>query len=355
MFSIFRFYKMATLFVFIFLIINHTAFSQYASPLEADGGVDTHVYKTDTVIFDATVIEDGSGSVDGGTFSTGLSMMHSPYISIFHIPIKYGLSDHFQISFSLPFLTKTLVYNDTHYIKSGYGDTMLGFTAYFEPLDILSGSTTARITLPTGNVNAQDYGYYVPMGYGGYTASLQQAISSGNFSAGPLSVRLFISGIAIYYFESSLQIDASEKDTFDSTYSWAAMGGVEVSITKNLDILVKGNYISFKERRYKSSAAPTVWVDADDEVSQINFLPFIKYRFLDDISGQFGIIYPIKSTQDKDIATTYDAKWKMVFGIEKRFGSDSSSESNSNVIIKKPEEKAEPVKKTESGSFFFNC
>lgn len=323
MLSISRFYNgcIFTLLLF-FLLYSQIAFSQYVSPLESDGGVDTNVYKTDTVMFEATALEDGNGNIESKTFSAGLSMLHSPYLSIFYIPIKYGLSENFQISFSLPFLTKTLVYNDTHYIKSGYGDTMLGFTGVFHPLGFLTSSTTARITLPTGNVNAQDFGYYVPMGYGGYTSSFQECVSIGRINMGIFAIRLFISGIGIYYFESTMQLDATEKDTFDKTYAWAVMGGAEFGLTKNLDVQIKGNYLNMKERRYKSSTAPTQWVDADDEVKQINILPFIKYRFPDNIAGQFGIIYPLKSMQDDSITKTYDAKWKMVFSIEKRFGEE---------------------------------
>jgi len=49
---------------------------------------------------------------------------------------------------------------------------MLGFAGAFQPFIFFSTITTIRITLPTGNANAQDFDYYVPMGYGGYTASV---------------------------------------------------------------------------------------------------------------------------------------------------------------------------------------
>ncbi len=312
--------------VFI-LFISQTAFSQtYTSPLSSTGGVDTHVYKCDTVMFEATAMEDGTGSLDARTFSAGLSMLHSPYLSILYVPLKYGLTDNFQISFSLPYLTKTLVYNDTHYIRSGYGDTMFGFTGTFEPFSFVS-STTARITLPTGNVNTQDSGFAIPMGYGGYTASLQQSISTDEFDAGFISVRLFISAIGIYYFASEQTPDATTKFNYDKTYAWSVLGGAEFGLTENLALEVKANYIDVKERQYKSTLTPGQWIDANDSVKQINILPFVKYQFLDEISGQAGIIYPIKSIQDKDLAKTYDGEWKIALGIEKRFTDGSSYEN----------------------------
>jgi hypothetical protein len=205
----------------LLLCINIT-YSQ--SPLLSEGGVDTHLYKCDTVMFESTAMEDGAGTLESREFSAGISMLHSPYLSIFYIPLKYGLNDNFNISFSLPYLTKTLVYNDTHYIKSGYGDTMLGFTGAFEPSSYFMTLTTARLTLPTGNVNAQDFDYYIPMGYGGYTASLQETISIGSFDMSLFTTRLFISGIGIYYFQSEQKIDTVEKNTYEPSFAWGIMG-----------------------------------------------------------------------------------------------------------------------------------
>lgn len=313
-----------------FLLASVTiAYAQ--SPLLSEGGVDTHLYKCDTVMFESTVMEDGSGTPGSREFSAGLSMLHSPYISIFYVPLKYGLNDNYSISFSLPYLTKTLVYNDTHYIKSGYGDTMFGFTGAFQPFEVFSTITTARLTLPTGNVNAQDFDYYIPLGYGGYTASLQETISIGSFDTGLFTTRLFISGIGIYYFQSEQKIDTVEKNTYEPSFAWGVMGGLEFGLTENLDLQLKANYINVNERKYENNTVPGEKIDADDSVKQVNILPFIKYRFLDDIIGQTGIIYPVKTTQDSDITKIYDAKWKFAFGIEKRFSDNSSyntTESN---------------------------
>ena len=308
------------------MLISRIAFSQtFVSPLSSNGGVDTHVYKSDTVLLEATAVEDGNGAIEGREFSTGFIMLHSPYLSNFFIPVKYGLNDNFQISFSLPYLTKTLVYNNSHYIKSGYGDTMLGLTYSFDLNNFLSCSTTGRITFPTGNVNAQDFYYFIPMGYGGYTTSLQQNISTDYFNAGPASIRLFLSGVGVFYFSSTQRIDQVEKNTFDKTYSWSLMGGIDYQATDNLNVQLKFNYIYVPERQYNTSLDPEKWVDANDSVKQYNLLPFIKYRFFDDITGQIGLIYPLKTTQDNNINDPFDAKCKFVFGLEKRFSDNSES------------------------------
>ncbi len=331
------------------------AFSQYNSPLSSEGGVDTHINKSDTVMFEATVLDDGNGYLPAGSFAAGLSMLHSPYLSMLYVPLRYAITDNFQLSFSLPYLTKTLVFSDTHYVKSGYGDTMLGLTCIFRPSSFFTAKTAARVTLPTGNVNAQDFGYFIPMGYGGYTASLQQTFSLGEFDLGFISFRLFAGGVGIYYFESTLQSDMVEKYNFKKSYAWAGMGGIDIGLTDNLHWLVKGNYIDVRERKYESSAAPGVWTDVNDSVKQINAVSFIKYNFTDELSGQAGLIYPIKSDQDKDLAKTYDAKWKVTWGIEKRFGENgtsnnsrnSHSESYSKAAIKNNVSEEKPVKESE--------
>jgi len=320
-----------TAIIFI-LLLSHSAFSQ-SSPLSSKGGVDTHVYKTDTVIFEATAMDDASPTLSEGVSSVGLSMFHSPYMSTFYIPLKYGLNDIFQISFSLPFITKTYVYNNTHYIKSAYGDTMLGLTAFTDPLDFLSSITTVRLTLPTGDVNAQDGGVYIPMGYGNYTVSLQESVSFDEFHKGFASIRFFLSGLGVYYFKSTTDIDTSTKYSYDKTYIWSLTAGADFGVIENLDLELKLNYIDIKERKYKvesSYSATGGWINADDSVKQFNILPFIKYNFPNEITAQVGIIYPIKTLQDKTLTTTYDAQWKIAMGIEKRFGDSTSDISGDN-------------------------
>jgi len=312
------------------------------------GGVDTHVYKSDTVLIDATAMDNDSNYPDAGNLILGLVMFHSPYLSSIYVPVKYGLTDNFHISFSIPDQTKTCVYNNNHNIINGFGDIMLGLTGSVQPFRYFSSSTTARGTLPTGNVNAQENSCFIPMGYGGYTASLQQSISFGTFDAGFISIRLFLRGIGIYYFKSTTEIDTTTKYNYDKTYMWAAIGGIDLGLTKKLNIELKADYINIKERRYKIETVPATsgdWIDADDSVKQINILPFVRYRFFDDLSGQAGIIYPFKTTQDSDITQEYDAQWKVVMGIEKRFSVETSSnnEVTDRDTVKKPAEIKKPA------------
>lgn len=323
-----EFFRVRALFLFIVISFSQNAFPQL-SPVSFEGGVDTHLYKSDTVMIEATAIYDDSGYLDGGSLSTGLMMFHSPFLSALYVPVKYGLTDNFSLSFSLPYLTKTLVYNDNHYIKNAYGDIALGLSGSFKPFRYFSGSTTVRGTLPTGNANAQEDGCFIPMGYGGYTGSVQQSFSIGAFDAGFISFRLFVSGIGICYFKSSREIDAVTKNNFEKAYAWSGMGGIDIGLGDSLNIEVKGNYIRLKEREYRVETdppAPSGTITADDSVKQINIIPVIKYRFLDDVSGLAGIIYPLKTTLDSHITKVYDARWKIVMGIEKRFRAEDSSD-----------------------------
>ncbi len=310
----------------LFIIIGSCKISysqSFSSPLSSGGGVDTHVYKSDSVLFDAVILDDGSGVLSPRTITSGMSMLHSPYLSMFYIPLKYDFSNRFQIFMTLPYLTKTLVFDNNHYVKSGYGDTMFGITRSFEKIFFFSSKTTARITIPTGNVNAQDFDYFIPMGYGGYTTSLQESLSFNEINAKYTTIRMFIGAIFVYYFTSSQQIDSTSKYTFDNNYSLSLMAGAEFHVTENCDLQFKINYIDIKGRKYKTESSG--WNSAHDSVKQLNLMPFVKYRLMDEVSGKFGIIYPVKTFQDSNLAYTYDPKWKMVMGIEKRF-TDVSSE-----------------------------
>ncbi|GEM_PF-1919476 len=321
----------AICFIFFLLISAQTGFSQtYTSPLTSDGGVDTHLYKSDTILFETSVLEDGSFKVHDRTLDAGLSMLHSAYLSMLYVPLRCSISDNFQILFSLPYLTKTLVSDEIHHAKNGYGDLMTGLTCQLRPFNILSLATTARIAFPTGNANARDENCYIPMGYGGYTSSIQETISTKSFDTGIITIRLFISGAYIYYFKSKHETDETSKLTFDKNYAWTAMGGIELGITDNLAIQIKGNYINLEEMRYKYDESISKWEEADDSIKQVNILPFIKYRFPDDISGQAGAIYSVKTVQDSDLAVSYDPHWKLVLGIQKRFSDSNSTEQSVN-------------------------
>ncbi len=337
--------------VILILFVSQAAFSQ-SSPLSLKGGVDTSLYKSDTVIMSATAIDDDSNYLNGGELAMGLTMFHSPSLSTVYIPFEYALTDNFYLLFSIPDQTKTSVYNNDHNTIMGFGDIMLGVTGALGPYRYFSSSTTARVTLPTGNVNAQMNGSYIPMGNGGYTASAQESFSIGAFGTDLISFRLFFSGLGVYYFKSSMDIDAVTEYNYDKNYLWSAMGGIDISLAKRFDIECKANYINLKERRYKiktTTAAAGSWIDGNDSIKQINVVPFLRYRFFDDMTGQVGVIYPVKTTQDKDIKPAYDPGWKIVMGIEKRFSDDSRAGDivKEKVPLKKSPEYKRPAVKEE--------
>lgn len=311
----------------LILFFSQPVFPQ-SSPLIFKGGVDTHVYKTDTVLFEAAVLDDDSPTLTSGSFSTGLTMLHSPYISMFYVPVKYGINDFFQISLSVPYLTKTLVVNDNHYIKNGFGDTSLGLTAFIEPSGFFTASAAARMTIPTGDADSVESGVYIPMGSGGYTASLQQSISIGYFDTGFFRIRFFAHCTGIRYFSSKQEIGTGTEQIFDKSYAWSAAGGIDLGLTDKFNFELKLNYISIKERKYKietDPSSPGEWTDADDSVRQTNIVPLVKYRFFDDLHGRFGFIYPLKTVQDDDLTMTCDPQWKIVVSIEKNFGDNPYS------------------------------
>lgn len=307
------------LFIAVFIFIMMSAFTASAQTLESPlihaGGVESHLYKSDTVMLENTVLEDGTGLPRARSLVAGVSLFYGQLISAFYIPLRYSLTDNFQLHFSLPYLTK----NISTYEKSGYGDIKLGGSAFFRLLHAIDSTTSLNVTLPTGDEVAQDRGFIVPLGYGAHTISMRESLS-GTLNSIPLRIFLALSGV--FYASTTLDVDSSSRYIIDKTYSCAAVLGIAYYLG-NFNLQCKLNYVYFPGRRYKydnsNTGIQTSWSELNDSLQTSDLVPGVKYRFPDRIEGTVLAIIPIYQKTDSTIPDHGRREWKMFLGIEKSF------------------------------------
>jgi len=299
----------ALIIVFWVSIFSIRGFSQQ-NLLFYKGGVESIIYKGDTVILENTVLDDCKAINTAKCLKVAYSQLHSEFIKILYFPISYSMSNKCELNFSLPLLTKSMMDNsDNIYLKTGYGDTKLGFLFYYNIVNTTKTITRISITLPTGDEVASDNGLIIPMGNGGYSYSILQSCSK-DFKFIPF--RFFINAGAVYYTETkaaSFQIS--------NGYVFSSLFGVEFIFNSDLFFQCKINYIHIPDRQHKVYSSD--WEDKNESLKGSDLISVVRYKILDDITLNLISMIPLYEKQDEDIPEPHRRKWKVFFNLEKKF------------------------------------
>lgn len=324
----------------VIIILSQKAYSQMASPLSYDGGADSHIFKNDTVILENTVLDDGWKNENVNTIAVGFTMMYSPYLTMFYIPFKYSPVHWCILDVTLPFMYKLLINNSSEREKLGFGDLKLGLAFSFTPLNLFVTTTRVNITFPTGDSCARDRDLIIPMGYGTFTISFLESLSTMHFGIQKFGIRFFVNLGIVCYMKSQREPDNTIRYIIDYSYSISTLFGFEMKIIEKFYILGKLGYIYYPERRYKyetySPPVTSSWIDLNDSIHALNVIPAIRYDFLPDFSGSLMTVIPVYEEQDPDISKSYARNWGIILSLEKRFGVKKSRNSkNIKVKVKK--------------------
>jgi len=317
-------YKMKKILVILILINCTQVLPQTLdSPLSYDGGADSLLYKSDTVFLENSIIDDVSPISNAEIITTGLYQFHSPYLKYFFIPVRYSLTDNFEIDLTLPLISKVLVAGNLDYSKLGYGDIKLGIGSCFSFFDkIFYVITRFKTTLPTGDCDARDGNIIVPLGYGSFSYSFLQSFS---LDVPDTWLRIFLNTGTVYYSKADRNATGTTKFHLDHGYSVSTLIGIELNYFKKISLQLKGNFVYLSGRQYKyedsASSTATDWTDLNDKLMTMDITGGIKYSFPADIKGMLMLIFPLFTKHDASITTTVERRWKIFISLEKKFGS----------------------------------
>ena len=320
------------LLIMISLLSTRQAGSQtMPSPLAADGGPDCHLYKTDTVILENTILDDGSGIAPANSITTGLNQFHSPNLKFFFIPVSWSITNNLAVDITLPLMHKMLIDNSNDISKLAFGDIKIGLAASFPfAYDTVILSTHLNTTIPTGDSNAAvNSSFLTPLGYGNFTFSLLQSLS---VNAPEIHTRFFINAGGILYLPTEYSYSIANIYMVDLSYAVSSMLGFEFTRFKNLSLSLKGNVVYIPERTYKEKNEITGTVSSKNDVNDLlvtsDIIAASTYSFSNNIKGTMMIIFPMWTKQDGDLINTSDRKWKIYLAINKVFSlSDSGNDS----------------------------
>ncbi|MCP4134618.1 MAG: hypothetical protein GY754_26830 [bacterium] len=297
------------------------------SLLAEEGGVESLVYKSDTVVLENTVVDEGLPIAPAGTFTGTISQLHSGDLTMVYIPLAYSVNDFLEVDFTLPFIRKSMVASDTNYSIHGFGDLKLGFSFCFNLTGSLYSITRVKTTFPTGDATASDFTQIIPLGYGSITFSLLQSFSINITN----TLRLFLSGGAVMYMPTDRTVSSTTQHHINLSFLFSGLGGVEYSLNsfvQGLSVQAKGNFIYSKERIH--STGSSVEGDLNDAFMGVDVIPVVKYQMQKDLSCSLMGVLPVYESQDSDITATYKRDWKIYVGITKRFTDSKSSSSSSS-------------------------
>lgn len=339
--------------IIIFFPVKLTA-QTLDSPLSFEGGADAHLYKSDTVMIENTILDSGWKTRDADTVATGFYMMYSPYLSVLYLPFFYAPVSWFEADVTLPFMYKLQINSSSEREKTGFGDIKLGLNFCLVPLDKAIINFRVKLTFPTGDACARDRDLIIPMGYGTFTLSGLWSLSSFHFGNKKFGIRFYGNFGVVGYFDARLDPDGTYRHNIDYSYAISTLGGLEMKIINRIYILGKVSYAYLPERRYKTedttTGTTTGWTDLNDSLHTLDIIAGLKFDFIPDFSGTVMTVVPIYEEQDSDIARPKERRWKIFLGIEKTFGlagkgkrEESAYKDDSDIAKDK-----EPVKKTKT-------
>ncbi len=294
------------------------------SPLSFEGGADAHLYKSDTVMIENTILDSGWKTRDPDTVATGFYMMYSPYLSVVYLPFFYAPVSWFEADVTLPFMYKLQINSSSEREKTGFGDIKLGLNFCLMPLDKAIINFRVKLTFPTGDACARDRDLMIPMGYGTFTLSGLWSLSSFHFGNKKFGIRFYGNFGVVGYFDARLDSDGTYRHNIDYSYAISTLGGLEMKIINRFYILGKVSYAYLSERRYKTEDTTTNttsnWRDLDDSLHTLDIIAGLKFDFIPDLSGTVMTVIPIYEEQDSDIDYPKQRRWKIFLGLEKTFG-----------------------------------
>lgn len=323
--------KILVITIFFLFLFTLKVFPQQ-SPLYYEGGAESVLYGSDTIMLENTATDEGQTPGPGTVWNAGLSMLYSEFMSIIYVPVNYSLTQNFELNFALPYFRKSVTDdNDEEYSKHGFGDTGLGLSYFFVPMRNIHSITRFKCALPTGDPVASDGATLIPMGYGTPVFSVLETLS---MNIDTMSIRFFANAGTVYYPETVRDSGVSRYH-ISKRYILSTLAGIEHEFKKDLFFQLKINFVYIPESEYKVdySMNTGTWRDRNDSMLSSDFIPVVKYRFLEDFTACLTGILPVFEEQDNDIEDVHHRGWKVMLSITKEFLSESPG--SKNIINKK--------------------
>jgi len=283
----------------------------------AEGGAETMLYKNDTIVMENTITDNAEISIVPETaLGIGLqpSAFYSKNLQIYYLPLAYTFNEIYSLSLSIPYVYRKIKFGGKSYSSNGVGDTRLGFAYLLKIDENLSGVTNFKITVPTGDEEAEDTGVYVPLGNGGYSFSVMQSFSQ---MLEQYRIRVLGNVGLVYFFKSEYKKGNTEYDEEKGSVC-SAMLGAEYGLNEMTAFVLKSNFVMVFEGRRKASGG--TWSDSNDSLMASDIIGGLRFKIIKNIIDAYIlVILPVYTKYDSDISDTESRKIGINLGISGLF------------------------------------
>lgn len=293
-----------------------------ATALQSEGGAELVVYGSDTVFVDEFfgnqgsmdddfVVEStetgGSGeSVEAGeeTQSTpvgiglGASALFNKNLQIYSLPLSYKLTKDLKVMLSVPYVIRKLEFEGKTYETSGLGDVAGGIAYRLVNMNRFQAVSTLKATFPTGDAEATDGDFSVPLGLGTYSFYVNQSLSG--FLDKAKHIKLHAAAGYRYYMDADYTVGDvdTEMDKGDVYNASAGIGFHFHQLKYPIIADVKFSFFQSNEGQVKYESGE--WLDADDYVQTMDVIPTVRVGLYKNISLMAGAVIPVSSKYDDD-------------------------------------------------------
>jgi hypothetical protein len=321
-------------------------FEGQTSPLQVKGGQQTVLYGSDVVTINNTILTDstwtaapqvtvqpveqpaaaGTQQQPAGatsqkqpevvvpTATVGASTFYSDNLKVYAIPMSYQVADRIKLQASIPYVDRKLEYQGKEYTKKGLGDISVGGVYVWGTMGKgVATMTELAFILPTGDKNATDQDFHVPLGSGSYAFAVTQTFSK---LIEGTRVRIFGNVGFRYALDSDYKI-ANDKVDIQTGNLYSAVIGGEYYVGQRLSIEIKENYALSTEGKQRTNGGS--WQDSNDYLQASDFIAAVKYRLKGNWAAILTAIVPVYTKSDPDVSDPDKRKAAMAFTITKLF------------------------------------
>lgn len=281
---------------------------------ELGGGTDQIIYGGDDLIT-GRISGDGSfePQAEGGNYIIGFSAFISEYYQIYSVPVSYKISDRLKLAASFPLVRRTVEHEGKKYSKAGLGDISVGFGwLAFSNTDSES-VTSFSVTLPTGDAEAEDGGYAVPLGSGGYSFFLSQSLI---YRLGQSAFTVLGEAGLRYFTDTKYKIFNTEEELRRGNQLFA-MGGLQHQTTDKLRLNSKLKYTYVAEG--ESRLAGQGWKDSGDAVNALDLILSGTYKAYSKYWIELGVVIPVATGYDNSVDDEEDRSIGFTASVYTRF------------------------------------
>jgi hypothetical protein len=323
-------------FVVLFLLMWNQAYAQHPygnGGQQSEGAateqsvvptaVDPNIIDPDTFPYEPPLVSGPAPTVGVGV---SVNMLYSSHVKVYNIPVSYAVLPDLKVGMSFPYLDKTLTgeYTGQELTARGLGDISVWGKYRYGTESFIQGVTYFCAKLPTGDEKQFSNGQeQLALGTGSYDFIIDQTVSHqwGDFRfKGNIGYRFNTDSD---YTETTTTGILAHFETREGNIFNYLAGAEYYTPIKGVIVYVNASGLVIQRSHLKETDVSTGAIIIDGEknnrLKTLDLIAGIRVAINAIIAARLGVIIPVWTQFDPDVADPQNRDWAVDFGFGGQF------------------------------------